>query len=105
MLIQTRTFVVRKGHAEQVVERFSRPGMVDKQPGLLDISVMVNRKSGNTEEVIVLIRWASEAAWKNWEKSPEHIAGHRSNKGQTPPDYIVSSTVQMYNVRALRKGL
>ncbi len=104
MLIQTRTIVVQKGNVDKVVERFSREGILDERGGLIDITVMTNKRSKETEEVVVIIRWESEEAWKNWEKSPEHIQGHRDSKGQTPPDYVISTTVNMYNVNKVRKG-
>ncbi|XID94788.1 antibiotic biosynthesis monooxygenase [Paenibacillaceae bacterium WGS1546] len=104
MLIQTRTIVVEKGYADQVVERFGKPGILDEREGLIDISVMKNKRSKDTEEVVVFIRWESEEAWKNWEKSPEHIQGHRDNKGKTPPEYVISSTVNMYEVLKVREG-
>ena len=37
---------------------------------------MKNVRRGE-EEVIMIVRWESEEAWKAWEKSPEHIAGHK----------------------------
>jgi len=104
MLIQTRTIIVEAGHADQVVERFSKPGLLDGREGLIDISVMVNKRKKEEEEVVVLIRWASEEAWKNWEKSPEHIQGHRDKRGQEPPAYVKSTTVNMYEVKAVRQG-
>ncbi len=33
MLVQTRTITVTKGHADQVVARFSEPGVLDKRDG------------------------------------------------------------------------
>lgn len=51
------------------------------------------------EEVIVVIRWESEDAWKAWEKSPEHIAGHRNNKGKERPEFIINVDVAMYEVK------
>ncbi|MFB9275004.1 antibiotic biosynthesis monooxygenase [Cohnella cellulosilytica] len=104
MLIQTRTIVVQKGNADKVVERFSREGVLDEREGLIDITVMTNKRSKETDEVVVVIRWESEEAWKNWEKSPEHIQGHRNSRGQTPPEYVVSTTVNMYDVNKVRKG-
>lgn len=104
MLIQTRTILVEPGNADKVVERFSQPGLLDKREGLIDISVMVNKRSKEQEEVVVMIRWESEEAWKNWEKSPEHIQGHRDNRGKQPPPYVRSSTVNMYEVKAVRQG-
>ena len=62
MLIQTRTIVVEPGHADKVVERFSAPGPLDGREGLLDIAVMVNKRTKEDDEVVVMIRWASEAA-------------------------------------------
>lgn len=105
MLIQTRTIVVQKGNADKVVERFSKEGVLDEREGLIDISVMVNKsKKLEHDEVVVLIRWESEDAWKAWEKSPEHIQGHRNSRGQQPPEYVVSTTVNMYEVPKVRPG-
>lgn len=104
LLIQMRTIVVKPGHAAEVVERFSRPAPVEQMPGLIDRTVMVNKRSKDREEIVVMIRWESEEAWKNWEKSDIHIQGHREKRGQTPPDYVISSTVGMYEVMAVREG-
>lgn len=68
MLIQTRSIIVQKGYSDKIVERFSGPTPVVDMPGLIDFSVMVNKKSTENEEVMVIIRWESEEAWKNWEK-------------------------------------
>lgn len=106
MLIQTRTIVVKAGHSGQVVERFSQPGGPMTQiPGFIDSSVMVKkaRKNDEEEEVVVLVRWESEEAWKTWEKSPEHIAGHRNKRNQEKPEYLISTTVNMYEVKAVKQ--
>lgn len=104
MLIQTRTIVVQPGHADEVVERFSRPGPVEQMPGFIDRTVMVNKRSKDSEEIVAMIRWESEEAWKNWEKSDIHIQGHRERRGQQPPEYVISSTVNMYEVKTVRPG-
>ncbi|MNC48982.1 hypothetical protein D3C75_981300 [compost metagenome] len=41
--------------SEKVVERFSTPGPLDEMEGLIDISVMVNKKGKENEEVRVRI--------------------------------------------------
>jgi heme oxygenase (staphylobilin-producing) len=104
MLVQTRTIVVEPGNTDKVVERFSGPGPLDEREGLLDITVMVNKKAKEHEEVVVTIRWESIEAWKNWEKSPEHINGHRQNRGQSAPDYVISTDVNFYNVKTVKSG-
>jgi len=104
MLIQIRSFIVEPGHGDQLVERFSSQGLVDKMKGFIDRTVMVNRRAKEQEEVVILIRWESADDWKNWEKSPEHIAGHREKRGKEQPSFIISSSVQMYDVKAHLPG-
>lgn len=104
MLIQIRTIVVEKGNADKVVERFSKEGLLDGREGLLDISVMVNKRTKDNEEVVVIIRWESEEAWKNWEKSPEHTQGHKNSRGQATPEFVISTTVNMYEAKTVRYG-
>lgn len=106
MLIQTRTIVVEQGKADLVVERFSQAGPMDAMEGLIDKTVMVNRKKqDDQEEVVVMIRWRSVEDWKNWEKSDAHIQGHRQNNGKPKPEYVLSTTVNMYEVKALKEGV
>jgi heme oxygenase (staphylobilin-producing) len=104
VLIQTRTIVVEKGNSEKVVERFSQESPVEAMEGLIDISILVNKKSKESEEVVVMIRWESEQDWKNWEKSDVHIQGHRQNKGHVTPEYVISSSVNMYETRKIKRG-
>lgn len=106
MLIQTRTIVVTKGNAEQVVERFSKDSPIHGMPGLLDFTVSVNKaKKDDTEEVMILIRWESEQAWKNWEKSDAHIQGHRDSRGKPKPEYVLGTVVNMYEVKSVKNGV
>lgn len=104
MFIQIRTIVVEPGNADQVVDRFGKPGHIDTMPGLIDRTVMVSKRNKESEEVIAMIRWESEEAWKNWEKDPVHIAGHREKRGQEPPSYVISSSVKMYEVKKVLPG-
>ncbi|AIQ52460.1 antibiotic biosynthesis monooxygenase [Paenibacillus sp. FSL R7-0331] len=104
MLIQTRSIVVEKGYSAQIIEKFSAPGALEEMPGLIDISVALNKKGKDNEEVLLLIRWESEDAWKNWEKSDAHLQGHRNSRGQEKPAYILSTTVNMYEVQKVKEG-
>lgn len=104
MLVQMRTITVKAGFAGQVAERFGRPDhpMADI-PGFIDLSVMVKkaRKAEEQEQVVVVVRWESEEAWKTWEKSPAHIEGHRNSRNQEKPDYLLDTTVSMYEVKSV----
>ena len=56
------------------------------------------------EEVLIMIHWESEEAWKNWEKSPEHIEGHRKNLSKPKPDHILSQSHAKYELKVKRQG-
>lgn len=104
MLIQTRTILAEKGYGEQILERFSKESPMDSMEGLIDKSVSVNKRNKEHDEIMILIRWESEEAWKNWEKSDVHIQGHRDSRGKPKPEYIISTTVKMFEVKSVKKG-
>ncbi|MBM7691445.1 heme oxygenase (staphylobilin-producing) [Peribacillus deserti] len=104
MFVQVRNIKVTEGNSEQVVNRFSKEGLVEEQEGFIDLTVMVKKVRRGNEEVIILIRWESEQHWKQWEKSDAHIAGHKANLGKPKPDYIISSEGAVYQVKAVKTG-
>lgn len=105
MLIQTRTITVQNGFSNQVVESFSQDSPIDTMEGLIDRTIMVNKnKQDDQEEVVVMIRWESVDAWKNWEKSDVHIQGHRENRNKPKPEYILNTTVNMFDVQTVKQG-
>lgn len=105
MFVQMRRTVVTEGNVDQVVERFRGEGIIEKQPGFIDLTVMVKQVRRGDEEVVVLIRWESEQDWKNWEKSEEHIAGHKAKLGKPVPEYIVSVEGGKYDVKAVKQAV
>ncbi|MBT2679874.1 antibiotic biosynthesis monooxygenase [Bacillus sp. ISL-35] len=99
MFYQMKRLLVKEGHSGQVVERFSKKGMlIEKQPGFLDKQVLVKKSRRGDEEVLVMISWQAEQDWKNWEKHPDHIAGHKAKMVQPKPDYILESSQDVYEV-------
>ena len=103
MFVQMKKTVVTEVHADQSVQKFSREGLIEKQEGFVDLSVLVKKVRRGDEEVIIMIRWESEEYWKQWEKSDAHIAGHKAKLGKPKPDYIVSSEGGLYEVKAVKK--
>lgn len=104
MFVQLRKITVTEGNAEQVVNRFSRAGILEQQEGFVDLKVMEKKVRRGEEEVIVLVTWESEAHWKQWEKSDAHIAGHKAKLNQPKPDYILHTEVGKYEVKAVKKA-
>lgn len=102
MFYQLKQLTVKEGTSELVVNRFGGKGLMDKQPGFISKEVLVKKTRRGDEDVIVLIKWESEEAWKNWEKSPEHIAGHRAKAkaGNAKPEHILESHQHVYTVKS-----
>lgn len=102
MFIHAKTMIVKEGYSNNIVEKFSGEGAIEKSEGFIDLSVLVKKAKNGEEEVIVLVRWESEEAWKGWEKSDAHLEGHRQNRGKPAPDFIISSSSSRYDVKALK---
>ncbi|WP_407690442.1 antibiotic biosynthesis monooxygenase family protein [Salipaludibacillus neizhouensis] len=99
---ETKTIVVKQGTADKVVDRFSGEGIIEQSEGFIDLSVLVKESRKGNDKVVVLIRWESEASWKQWEKSEAHINMHRQNRGKPKPDHIVDSSHDTYHVRGVK---
>lgn len=69
MFVQLRKMTVKEGYADKVIERFSAEGIIEKQEGLIDVTVLEKNVRRGDEEVVVMIRWESEDRWKQWEKA------------------------------------
>lgn len=105
LFVQMKKTIVTEGNADQVVQKFSREGLIEKQEGFVDLSVLVKKVRRGDEEVVIMIRWESEQYWKQWEKSDAHIAGHKAKLGQPKPEYVVSSEGGLYEVKAVKKAV
>ncbi|MDN7246629.1 antibiotic biosynthesis monooxygenase [Planococcus shenhongbingii] len=102
MFVQMKRIVVKEGFSDLVLNRFSGEGKLEKQPGYIDRTVMKKNVRRGDEEVIVYVRWDSESDWKNWEKHPDHIAGHKANLGKPKPEHIIETSQSTYHVHAVR---
>lgn len=97
--------VVKEGNANKVVEQFSQRGIIEKQEGFIDLTVMKQKaRRGEDEEVLIMMRWKSEEYWKQWQHSDAHIAAHKARRGQPQPDYIISVSNQRYEVQAVKEA-
>lgn len=103
MFIMQRKITVQEGYGDQVIERFSKPGIVEEQEGFIETTIMKKKQRRGEEEIVIEIRWESEDLWKQWEKSPAHIAGHKVKRNQPKPEYILNTEVTLYQVKAVKK--
>jgi len=101
MFYQVKRILVKEGYSSAIIERFTMPGiMIEQQPGFIDKQVLQKKSRRGDEELLVMIRWESEESWKNWEKHPDHIAGHKANQGKPKPDYVLESSQDVYYVKS-----
>lgn len=108
MFVQIRKWIVTEGNSDKIIERFKKksgqgPSKLEQREGFISRELLVKNVRRGEEEVMMIIRWESEEAWKAWEKSPEHIAGHKEkikeHGGKPPqPDYVVSMEHGNYTV-------
>jgi heme oxygenase (staphylobilin-producing) len=102
MHIEMLNITVKEGFAEQVVTRFRQEGAVEKAEGFVDLSIMVKDARKGEEEIVILIRWASKEHWKQWELSEPHLEGHRRERQQGKPDFVLQSKSSVYAVKAVK---
>jgi heme oxygenase (staphylobilin-producing) len=105
MFIQMRKITVAEGYADQVVERFSQPGIVEQQDGFVDMKILVKKRRRGDDEVILLVTWESEEHWKKWEKSDAHIASHKARRNESKPEFILNVEVSHYEVKAVKSSV
>lgn len=103
MYVQMRKTIVTEGSADRVVKRFHEEGLVEKQEGFIDLTVMVKKVQSGEEEIIVMIRWESEEYWQQWEKSEAYLANLKALRSKPMPEYIVSAETGFYEVKVDRK--
>ena len=103
MFIETKTFTVKKGYAENIINKFSGSKEQDrnnerkKPKGLIDVTIMQKLRKEESEEVVVMFRWESQEEHRNFKLSDEHKAGHK-NKG-AKPEFIINVKIDMYDVK------
>ncbi|WP_432353579.1 antibiotic biosynthesis monooxygenase family protein [Sporosarcina sp. A2] len=100
MFYQIKRMTVKEGTSTKVTDKFSGEGLIEKQTGFLGLEVLVKESRRGDGEILIVVRWESKEDWKNWEKSPEHIAGHKANAGKPKPEYIIDSRQDTYEVTA-----
>ncbi|AMW98897.1 antibiotic biosynthesis monooxygenase family protein [Rummeliibacillus stabekisii] len=108
MFVQIRRWILTEGHANNIIDRFSKkpgegPSLIEQREGFISRELLMKNTRRGEEEVVMIIRWDSEEAWKAWEKSPEHIAGHKKqikeHGGKPPkPEYVISMENSNYTV-------
>ncbi|MCM3112707.1 heme oxygenase [Lederbergia lenta] len=99
MIIVTNTSKITKGNGEKLIERFNKVGKVEFMDGFLGLEVMFTKNLRDYDEVSVVTRWETEAAFKNWTKSD---AFRESHSKREVPEYIIENKISFYDVKVVR---
>lgn len=102
MYVVVRTMKVKKGHQEDVVERFSKRNLMSKSEGYVKSFLLLDSKHKDYDLFRQEIYWKDKRAFFVWEGSPEHIAMHKVKKesGHERPEEILEVTRETYEVVA-----
>lgn len=103
MYVVTNTTQIRKDEGYKLVDRFNKVGKVEYMEGFLGLEVMLADKLKDYDEVSVVTRWESEAAFKNWVQSDAFKESHSHKGGK--PDYIISNKITFQDVRVTRNPI
>ena len=100
MFVEMKVFKLAVGNSESILNKFSKSGIINTQPGFVDMAVMKKVRKADHEEVVVEIRWESQDAYTAWKRSDAHKAGHGAKKER--PDYILDVTMDTYHVETFK---
>ena len=73
MFVQIRKWTITEGNSDKIIERFRKkpdkgPSLIEQREGFIGRELLVKNVRRGEEEVVMIIRWESEEAWKAWEK-------------------------------------
>lgn len=82
MIVVTNTIKVKKGHGEEVAERFQKTKGIEQSAGFVRMEVMLTEGLDDYDELKVCTTWANKAAFEGWVNSDSfrQAHAHRGNK-------------------------
>ena len=99
MFIETKTFTVKAGYSDKILSKFTSVTKIKEAEGFLELCVSTKLRKGETEDILVMTRWADQKAYTNWKNSASHKAGH--SQKQEKPEFIVNVSMETYAVQVL----
>lgn len=102
MVIVTNVSHITKGNGDKLIERFNRTGKVEEMEGFLGLEVMLTENTKEYDEVTVSTRWENKEAFQKWTRSE---AFRESHSHREKPEYILSNTINFYEVKVMRQPL
>ncbi len=96
MFVATNRLRTRKGHGQELEDRFRGHGGVERQSGFLGFELWRLDKEAEHEEYLVVTHWESKEAHHQWTRSQEFRAAHAGSR----PDFLLGTgEFSSYEVR------
>ncbi|MCM3631421.1 antibiotic biosynthesis monooxygenase [Paenibacillus glycanilyticus] len=82
MIVVTNTIKVKKGHGEEVAERFQKTKGIEHTAGFVRMEVMLTESLVEYDELKVCTTWENKASFEGWVNSDSfrQAHAHRGNK-------------------------
>lgn len=102
MFIEQKTIKVKQGFADQMIEKFSSAGAMQSKEGFVECLIMKGIKNEENEEIVITVKWDSQASFTKWKTSDEHKAGHQNKPKQ---DFVISGEVKLFEVKTVKEPI
>ncbi|WP_201008885.1 antibiotic biosynthesis monooxygenase [Paenibacillus glycanilyticus] len=85
MIVVTNTIKVKKGHGEEVAERFEKTKGIEQSAGFVRMEVMLTEGLADYDELKVSTTWETKASFEDWVNSDSFRQAH-AHKGNKQAD-------------------
>lgn len=94
MIIITNTIHLKKGHAHELIERFSTSRIMEHQKGLITLHLLQTRGVEEHDELLVHSVWESKEAHDRWVHSEDFKKSHSGPKLES----LIDFKIRIYDV-------
>ncbi|NIK72301.1 antibiotic biosynthesis monooxygenase [Paenibacillus sp. BK720] len=76
MIVMTNTIKIKKGHGEEVAERFQKTKGIEQSAGFVRMEVMLTEGLEDYDELKVSTTWETKASFEGWMNSDSFRQAH-----------------------------
>lgn len=105
MMKAVNTIKIKKGRADEVIERFKTLKGIQNFEGFLGMEVLKRESEADHDEIKVCTSWEDKSYFEAWTNSDSFKAGHakRRTDGQDADRPVISAELSMFTVAVEHK--
>ncbi|WP_243292279.1 antibiotic biosynthesis monooxygenase [Bacillus sp. FJAT-47783] len=105
MIIVTNTIRIKKGHVNEVAERFKQPKAIHKTPGFVRMQVLITKDLEEYDEIKVCTTWENEEAFQAWTTSDSFKKAHQKRQNENEGESVMlGAKLSKYEVAFQHEG-